>query len=99
MISGLTPPCAEEAPESRDRWAYVLMTEELRRVVAEVKKDAPELFRRMVFNALISSAQPRRHRKRTRVESLACLRPLGDSRAILDSALACTTVRMTFCLG
>ena len=39
------------------------MAEELRRVVAEPKKDAPELFRRMVFNALISNIDdhPRNH--------------------------------------
>jgi serine/threonine-protein kinase HipA len=63
MISGLTLLRAEEAPEARDRWSYVLMSEELRRVVAEAKKDAPELFRRMVFNALISNIDdhPRNH--------------------------------------
>ena len=39
------------------------MAEELRRVVAEAKKDAPELFRRMVFNVLISNIDdhPRNH--------------------------------------
>jgi serine/threonine-protein kinase HipA len=63
MISGLTLLRAEEVPEARDRWSYVLMAEELRRVVAEAKKDAPELFRRMVFNALISNIDdhPRNH--------------------------------------
>jgi serine/threonine-protein kinase HipA len=63
MISGLTLLRAEEAPEARDRWSYVLMAEELRRVVAEAKKDAPELFRRMVFNTLISNIDdhPRNH--------------------------------------
>jgi serine/threonine-protein kinase HipA len=63
MISGLTLLRAEEAPGARDRWSYVLMAEELRRVVVEAKKDAPELFRRMVFNALISNIDdhPRNH--------------------------------------
>jgi serine/threonine-protein kinase HipA len=63
MISGLTLLRAEEEPEMRDRWSYVLMSEELRRVVAEPGKDAPELFRRMVFNALISNIDdhPRNH--------------------------------------
>jgi len=56
MISGLTLLRADEAPEARDRWSYVLMSEELRRVVKEPKKDAPELFRRMTFNALISKS-------------------------------------------
>lgn len=63
MISGLTLLHADEAPESRERWSYVLMSEELRRVVKEPKKDAPELFRRMTFNALISNIDdhPRNH--------------------------------------
>jgi serine/threonine-protein kinase HipA len=63
MISGLTLLRADEAPEARDRWSYVLMSEELRRVVKEPKKDAPELFRRMTFNALISNLDdhPRNH--------------------------------------
>jgi serine/threonine-protein kinase HipA len=63
MISGLTVLQAEEAVGARDRWSYVLMAEELRRVVREPKRDAPELFRRMAFNALISNIDdhPRNH--------------------------------------
>lgn len=63
MISGLTLLRAEEAPEARERWSYVLMSEELRRIVGEPKKDAQELFRRMAFNALISNIDdhPRNH--------------------------------------
>jgi serine/threonine-protein kinase HipA len=63
MISGLTLLRAGEAVAARDRWSYVLMSEELRRVVKEPKKDAPELFRRMAFNALISNIDdhPRNH--------------------------------------
>jgi serine/threonine-protein kinase HipA len=63
MISGLTLLRADEAVGARDRWSYVLMSEELRRVVGEPKKDAPELFRRMAFNALISNIDdhPRNH--------------------------------------
>jgi serine/threonine-protein kinase HipA len=63
MISGLTLLGAGEAVGERDRWSYVLMSEELRRVVREPKKDAPELFRRMAFNALISNIDdhPRNH--------------------------------------
>jgi len=63
MISGLTLLRAEEAPGAGDRWSYVWMAEELRRVVEEPKKDAPELFRRMAFNALISNIDdhPRNH--------------------------------------
>ncbi|MBI4534108.1 MAG: HipA domain-containing protein, partial [Candidatus Melainabacteria bacterium] len=63
MISGLTLLRAEELPLQRDRWSYVLMSEELRRVVAEPRRDAAELFRRICFNALISNTDdhPRNH--------------------------------------
>jgi serine/threonine-protein kinase HipA len=63
MISGLTLLRADEAVGARDRWSYVLMSEELRRVVKDPKRDAPELFRRMAFNALISNIDdhPRNH--------------------------------------
>jgi serine/threonine-protein kinase HipA len=63
MISGLTLVRAEEAPELRTRWSYVILVEELRRVVAEPKKDAKELFRRICFNALVSNIDdhPRNH--------------------------------------
>jgi serine/threonine-protein kinase HipA len=63
MISGLTLLHADEAVGARDRWSYVLMSEELRRVARDPKKDASELFRRMAFNALISNIDdhPRNH--------------------------------------
>ncbi|WP_439408577.1 type II toxin-antitoxin system HipA family toxin [Bradyrhizobium sp. DASA03076] len=63
MISGLTVLRAEEAVEMRDRWSYVLMAEEMRRVTQEPEKDAKELFQRMTFNALISNLDdhPRNH--------------------------------------
>lgn len=63
MISGLTLLRAEDTPAHRDRWSYVLMAEELRRVSASPKDDAAELFRRMGFNALISNTDdhPRNH--------------------------------------
>jgi serine/threonine-protein kinase HipA len=63
MISGLTLLRADEAVGARDRWSYVLLSEELRRVVEEPKKDVPELFRRMAFNAMISNIDdhPRNH--------------------------------------
>jgi len=63
MISSLTLLRAEVSPLMRERWSYVLMAEELRRVVAEPKRDAAELFRRMCFNALISNTDdhPRNH--------------------------------------
>jgi serine/threonine-protein kinase HipA len=63
MVSGLTILRADEAPEMRTRWSYVILVEELRRIVAEPKKDARELFLRMCFNALISNIDdhPRNH--------------------------------------
>jgi serine/threonine-protein kinase HipA len=63
MISGLTLLRAEEAVQMRDRWSYVQLSEELRRVVKEPRRDASELFRRVVFNALISNIDdhPRNH--------------------------------------
>ena len=63
MISGLTALRADEDPTMRTRWSYVVLAEELRRIVAEPRKDARELFRRMCFNALISNLDdhPRNH--------------------------------------
>jgi serine/threonine-protein kinase HipA len=64
MVSALTLLRAEESPLlTREKWSYVLLVEELRRVSAEPRKDAIELFRRMCFNALISNTDdhPRNH--------------------------------------
>ncbi len=63
MVSGLTVLRADEAPEARKNWSYVLLVEELRRIVAGPKHDARELFRRVCFNALISNIDdhPRNH--------------------------------------
>jgi serine/threonine-protein kinase HipA len=63
MVSGLTLLGADESLEMRTRWSYVILVEQLRRIVAEPKKDASELFRRMCFNALISNIDnhPRNH--------------------------------------
>jgi serine/threonine-protein kinase HipA len=63
MISGLTVLRADESSQSRNRWSYVVLAEELRRVVLRPKEDARELFRRMCFNALISNLDdhPRNH--------------------------------------
>jgi serine/threonine-protein kinase HipA len=61
MISGLTVLQADE--NERDRWSYISLAEEMRRLVANPSRDAPELFRRMCFNALISNLDdhPRNH--------------------------------------
>jgi serine/threonine-protein kinase HipA len=63
MISGLTVLRSDETNDARERWSYVILVEELRRVVAEPEKDARELFRRICFNALISNLDdhPRNH--------------------------------------
>lgn len=62
MVSALALLRADDGP-SRERWSYVLLAEELRRMSAEPKRDAAELFCRMVFNALISNIDdhPRNH--------------------------------------
>lgn len=61
MVSALTVLRADEA--QRERWSYPSFAEELRRASAEPAADAAELFRRMVFNALISNLDdhPRNH--------------------------------------
>jgi serine/threonine-protein kinase HipA len=55
MVSALTLLRAEDSAQLRDKWSYIVLAEELRRVSSEPKKDAMELFRRMCFNALISN--------------------------------------------
>ncbi len=61
MVSALTLLRADES--QRERWSYVVLAEELRRISADPKRDAVELFRRMAFNALISNTDdhPRNH--------------------------------------
>jgi serine/threonine-protein kinase HipA len=61
MLSALTLLRADET--ERDKWSYITLAEELRRLSAQPKEDAPQLFARMVFNALISNDDdhPRNH--------------------------------------
>jgi serine/threonine-protein kinase HipA len=63
MLSALSLLRAEDTYQDRDKWSYVLLVEELRRISSQPKIDAPELFRRMCFNALISNSDdhPRNH--------------------------------------
>ncbi len=63
MLSALTLLRAEDTHQDRDKWSYVRLAEELRRISSQPKTDAPELFRRMCFNALISNTDdhPRNH--------------------------------------
>jgi len=55
MLSVLTLLRTEDSHLDCDRWSYPALAEELRRVCAQPRFDAPELFRRMIFNALISN--------------------------------------------
>lgn len=63
MISALTLLRTQDTFASRDKWSYVQLAEELRRVCAQPAQNASELFRRMTFNALISNIDdhPRNH--------------------------------------
>src|SRR5215467_6288286 len=63
MVSSLTILRSDEAPKSRQNWSYIVLVEELRRIVGDAKRDSRELFKRMCFNALISNTDdhPRNH--------------------------------------
>ena len=52
MVSALTLLRGEDNTyHTRDKWSYVLLAEELRRISAKPQEDTAELFRRMCFNA------------------------------------------------
>ncbi|MCY1036720.1 type II toxin-antitoxin system HipA family toxin [Corallococcus sp. BB11-1] len=67
MVSALTVLRADEnprvGPNERKTWSYLLLADELKRWVRDPGEDLRELFRRMVFNALISNIDdhPRNH--------------------------------------
>lgn len=63
MISALTLLKAEDTHRSRDKWSYLALAEELRRISHNAEQDTLELFKRMSFNALISNTDdhPRNH--------------------------------------
>lgn len=63
MLSALTLLRAEDSHRTREKWSYILLAEELRRMSANPTEDAAELFGRMCFNALISNIDdhPRNH--------------------------------------
>ena len=95
MVSALTLLRAEDT--SRDKWSYVDLAEEVRRVCAEPTRNAAELFRRMCFNALISNVDdhPRNHALITRTSDwqispaydLTPAVPISPERR--DLAMAC----------
>jgi serine/threonine-protein kinase HipA len=55
MVSALTVLRADEDPQERSKWSYLLLADELKRWVGNPTEDLRELFSRMVFNALISN--------------------------------------------
>ena len=63
LVSGLTVVDAEDGWLDRERWSYLLLADELRRWSAEPDEDRRELFRRMVFNAMVTNNDdhPRNH--------------------------------------
>jgi serine/threonine-protein kinase HipA len=63
QVSARTLLHAGDEERERGRWSYVQLAEELRRVCAQPRQEAAELFRRMCFNALISNLEdePRNH--------------------------------------
>jgi serine/threonine-protein kinase HipA len=63
LVSGLTVLDAEDGYQGRDRWSYLLLADELRRWSSHPEKDRMELFRRMVFNAMVTNNDdhPRNH--------------------------------------
>ena len=63
LISALTLLKAGESHSEHGNWSYILLADELSRISASPESDAKELFRRMVFNALISNNDdhPRNH--------------------------------------
>ncbi len=63
LVSGLTVLNAEDGYLGRDRWSYLLLADELRRWSSRPGEDRVELFRRMVFNAMVTNNDdhPRNH--------------------------------------
>jgi len=63
LVSGLTVLDAEDGYLGRDRWSYLLLADELRRWSSHPEQDQLELFRRMVFNAMVTNNDdhPRNH--------------------------------------
>lgn len=86
MISGLTVLRADDGAMDRENWSYLILAEQLRRIVAKPTNDANELFKRMCFNALISNLDdhPRNHAVIAKNEdwSLAPAYDLTPSRSV-----------------
>lgn len=63
LVSGLTVLDADDRIQGRARWSYLLLADELRRWSSDPDADRLELFRRMVFNAMVTNNDdhPRNH--------------------------------------
>lgn len=63
LVSGLTVLDAEDGYLGRERWSYPLLADELRRWSVKSTDDRHELFRRTVFNAMVTNTDdhPRNH--------------------------------------
>ncbi|HSV51821.1 MAG TPA: HipA domain-containing protein [Burkholderiaceae bacterium] len=63
LLSGMTVVDAEDGYHGRERWSYLLLASELQRWSSKNKDDQRELFRRMVFNAMVTNNDdhPRNH--------------------------------------
>jgi len=63
MVSALTVLDAEESPTDRANWSYMKFADEIQRWSKRAKSDRIQLFRRIVFNALIANTDdhPRNH--------------------------------------
>ncbi len=96
MMSGLTILRTEDTHQHRDRWSYILLAEELRRISVQPKEDAAELFRRMVFNALISNTDdhPRNHAAIAKAKDWK-LSPAYDLTPSVPISLECRDLAMT----
>lgn len=63
LASGLTLLHAEDGIRGRERWSYLLLADEVRRWSVKPDADRLELFKRMVFNAMVTNNDdhPRNH--------------------------------------
>ncbi|MCA3179017.1 MAG: HipA domain-containing protein [Burkholderiaceae bacterium] len=63
LASGLTLLNAEDGIRGRERWSYLLLADEVRRWSVKPDADRLELFKRMVFNAMVTNDDdhPRNH--------------------------------------
>ncbi len=63
LVSGLTVLDCGDSHLDRDRWSYPLLADNLRRWSDKPEEDCLELFRRMVFNAVVTNNDdhPRNH--------------------------------------